>query len=349
MEERREIELIFKKFLDHTCSEKEFEMLKQYLKKPGAESNIKRLMKEDGESIQQYRVLGNDNVSNESRLLFNKILHAVGNKEVSLLTERKRKESNGTRWYLPAFILVGAVVVSWLIYFVNRPEDIEISWMEKKTLAGQKATITLMDGTTVLLNSDSKLVYPRQFGDSREVVLEGEAFFMVARDEHKPFSIKSGGLTTTVLGTSFNVKAFQDEDIEVTVATGKVKVSQDGTLPDAQSQELVLTPNQQAVYDISGKHLAKGEVDADRYLAWREGIIRLDNIRFEEAAKLLERWYGVNIILENKRIGNCVIIGGEFQNQSLHKVLRTVELTLDITYEFTEDGVIIRGDGCRSK
>ena len=351
MGDRKEIELIFKKFLDHTCSEQEFEVLKQYLKKPEAESNIKQLMKEDGELIQKYRLFNQEAISGD-RILLDKILRTIGKKEVGLLSHRKERKSSGNRWYFAAVILVMAIVGSWFIYTTNRSDGSEISWLEKETFPGQKATITLIDGSTVLLNSDSKLIYPKQFGDSREVILEGEAFFMVARNEQKPFRIKSGKLVTTVLGTSFNIKAFQNEDIEVTVASGKVQVSQeegDAKLPDKQNPDLTLTRNQQAVYHIAGDYIGKEEVDADRYLAWKEGIIKLDNLRFEEAAKLLERWYGVKLFLENERIGNCVLIGGEFQNQSLHKVLRTIELALGISYEFTGNGVVIRGEGCRSK
>ena len=83
-------------------------------------------------------------------------------------------------------------------------------------------------------------------------------------------------------------------------------------------------------------------------MAWREGVLKFDHLRFEEAVKMLERWYGVNITLENKQIGNCVIIG-EFQNQSLHKVLRAVEHALGIDYEFSTDGVMISGEGCELK
>lgn len=350
MDERKEIELIFKKFLDHTCSRQEFEILKQYLKEPEAALHIKRLMEEDGELIKEYRVLKEEPEGKDS-LLFNKITQAVGNREVELLSKRKERRPKRHSRYLASLILIGGMVGSWFIYMIGSDGSQE-SWLQKKTLPGQKATITLTDGSTVLLNSDSELIYPNGFDDKREVILEGEAFFMIAKDEKRPFSIKSGKLITTVLGTSFNIKAFQNENIEVTVASGKVKVSPEensGILSDDANQALILTPNQQAVYHFAGDYFGKEEVDASRYLAWREGIIKLDHLRFDEAAKVLERWYGVKIVLENDQIGNCVLIGGEFQNQSLHKILKTVELALGISYEFTRDGVIIRGKGCLSK
>ena len=350
MRDREEIALIFEKFLEGTCTREEFEFLKEYLKKPEAEPDIKRLMDEDGELIQHYSTLTRDAANKNSKLLFDKILQAVGKQEVAS-DQTWQRRSLRIRQYVLASLLIFALAGSLIISLVNGPSNGESAWMVKETLPGQKATITLMDGSTVLLNSDSKLVYPKLFGDTRTVTLEGEAFFMVSRDEQKPFIIKSGALTTTVLGTSFNIKAFQNENIEVTVATGKVRVSHDyeeAARQAGQTSELVLRPNQQAIYKVADQHLDKEEIDAEHYLAWREGVLKFDHVRFEEAVKMLKRWYGVNITLENKEIGDCIIIG-EFQNQSLHKVLRAVELALGIDYEFSADGVMISGEGCKPK
>ncbi|MDN5212652.1 FecR domain-containing protein [Fulvivirgaceae bacterium BMA12] len=348
MRDREEIALIFEKFLEGTCTKEEFDLLKEYLKKPEAETNIKRLMDEDGELIQHYDTLTRDAANKESKQLFNKILQAVGEREALASDHTWQRKSRGIRQYVLASLLIFALVGSLVIYRVNGPSNKESAWMIKETLPGQKLTITLMDGSTVLLNSGSRLIYPKLFGNTREVTLEGEAFFMVSRNEQKPFIIKSGELTTTVLGTSFNIKAFQNENIEVTVATGKVKVSHDNeeaARQVGQSAELVLTPNQQAIYNIADSRLNKEQINAERHLAWREGVLKFDNLRFEEAVKMLERWYGVSITLENRQIGDCIIIG-EFQNQSLHKVLRAVELALGIDYEFGSDGVVINGEGC---
>ena len=351
MDHRKEIDLIFKKFLNNTCSPEEFEILKRYLERPEAESNIKRLMDEEAEFIRKYQ-FSKGKGKDENVVLLNKIIQAIGPGKAVRAPRRKTCRSVKRSWYFAAMILIASVMGLWLMYTINNLQDQEVNWFEKVTLAGQKATITLVDGSTVLLNSESKLTYPEVFKDRREVILEGEAFFVIARDDEKPFSIKSGKLITTVLGTSFNIRAFQDENIEVTVASGRVKISQDKKrmeLPDDRGQGLILTPNQQAVYNISGDYLGKEEVDAGSYLAWREGIIKLDNVNFDEVVKVLERWYGIKIVLENERISNCVLIGGEFQHQSLHQVLKTVELVLGVTYEFTDGMVVIRGEGCPSK
>ena len=351
MDHRKEIDLIFKKFLNNTCSPEEFEILKRYITRPEAESIIKRLMDEEAELIQEYQ-FSERKGKDEDAVLLDKIVQAIGPEEVVLSPGGKTGRSAKQSWHFAVVALIAGIIGLWFIYTINNPQDQELNWLDKEALAGQKVTITLADGSTVLLNSESRLTYPEQFRKKREVILEGEAFFVVARNDEKPFSIKSGKLITTALGTSFNIRAFQDENIEVTVASGRVKISQDEkktALPDDQGQDLILKPNQQAVYNVSGDYLGKEEVDAGSYLAWRKGIIKLDNVNFDKVVKVLERWYGIKIVLENERISNCVLIGGEFQNQSLHQVLKTVELVLGVTYEFTDGMVVIRGEGCPSR
>ena len=351
MGEEQELELIFKKFLEGTCNKQEFEILKKYLKTPEAETNIKKLMDKDGELIREYGSLIKDEVNSESKIQFNKILDAVGRRQVNPLYQRRQRKSVAQKRYIIGSLLIVALVCSWIIYSINEPSGRLQSWMEIETLPGHKSTVTLMDGSTVLLNSCSKLIYPKQFGDIREVVLVGEAFFMILKDEEKPFIIKSGKLTTTVLGTSFNIKAFQNENIEVTVANGQVIVAP--AIDQVLKQEghnlgQILSPNQQAVYDVTNNNLDMMEVDAEQLLVWRKGVLKFDHLIFEEAVKMLERWYGINIILENEKIGKCVLIG-EFQNESLHAVLRTLEVALGIDYEFTAQGIVLRGKGCIPK
>ena len=117
-------------------------------------------------------------------------------------------------WYMLAF--------GWL-----STHDVEL--LTSASSRGEKSIITMNDGSRVYLNSSSTLSYPATFpSDKREVFLEGEAFFEVTRNENRPFVIRSGNLTTKVLGTSFNVNAFDANNISVSVATGKVQVDIDG-------------------------------------------------------------------------------------------------------------------------
>lgn len=230
------------------------------------------------------------------------------------------------------------------IAYVNQPAP-EIVWMEKSTQKGQQATIILTDGTKVFLNADSKLSFPEHFHtEKREVVLEGEAFFDVVKNSKRPFIIKSGNLITTVLGTSFNIKAFEGDPLEVTVATGRVKVNaqKEGGIPE----EIYLNPYQQAYYD--GK-LSKREVDINQFIAWKEKIIHFDEVTLAEAVIVLERWFNVSIVIENETVGQCKF-SGKYINDNLTNIMESLEHILGIRYRF-EDGqkLIIEGKGCKSK
>src|SRR5690606_7892291 len=122
-----------------------------------------------------------------------------------------------------------------------------LGFIHRETERGEKARLSLPDGTHILLNSDSRLWYNPDFGKDLErvVYLEGEAFFDVAKDTLHPFKIHSGDITTTVLGTSFNVQAFADEEITVSLVSGKVQIENQSALNDSQ---IYLKPGEQGVY-----------------------------------------------------------------------------------------------------
>ena len=240
-------------------------------------------------------------------------------------------------------LLVIGLGVGGYVTYQNQPAP-EIAWTHKITRKGQKATITLTDGTKVYLNVDSKLSFPEHFAaDQRAVTLEGEAFFEVTRDPKRPFTITSGDLTTTVLGTSFNIKAFAGEAQQVTVATGQVKVR--SARPGGAPQEVVLNPYQQAFYD---GQLSKQPVDIRPLVAWREKVLRFDEVSLAEAAVVLERWFDVSIVLEDERIHACTI-NGTYVNETLPNILESFEHVLTITYRTEgERRIIITGKGCNS-
>jgi transmembrane sensor len=213
---------------------------------------------------------------------------------------------------------------------------------------GQKSIITLSDGTRVYLNSSSSISYPVTFsGNEREVWLENEAFFEVARDEKRPFRIHSGNITTKVLGTSFNVNAFDKNNISVSVATGKVQVdidedTQSGT---GNSVSVVLIPNQQAFYN-SQRGLSTRSINIEEFIAWKNNTIFFDDASLQEVADILERWYNVTIQFENPDIAKCHV-NGKYKTPTLRSVLESIQYMYGIKYEFKgENKIIFYGKGC---
>lgn len=204
------------------------------------------------------------------------------------------------------------------IYFSDSSEVPQIPYATKTTGWGEKRKLTLPDGSKVILNSGSSLSFPAQFAnDSRTVKLEGEAFFDVVENAALPFIIHTNEVTTTVLGTSFNINTQDKEHISVTVATGKVRVASD------HDNEVILTPKQQATYNPTTQTITTKEVSIKRYLDWKDGILRFDDVTIAEAALKLQQWYNVPIEVLDEDIANCRF-SGKFNNEQLHTVLRSL-------------------------
>jgi transmembrane sensor len=245
--------------------------------------------------------------------------------------------------------LIGATV--WLslnpIQFSDQSTEMAVvNYVTKSTKRGQKATITLNDGTVVRLNSESSITFPEHFdGESRSVVLEGEAFFEVAYNPEQPFTVRSGDLRTTVLGTSFNIAAFpEQEEIQVTVATGKVKVSNESS---ATAQALHLIPGEQASFNKTTTDLFKQEVTLETFLAWKDNRLVFDDISFAKAIHVLERWFDVQITLEEPAEARQCFVSGKFNNETLINVMDGLQFMKGFDYEVdNQRQITITGNLC---
>ncbi len=272
-----------------------------------------------------------------------KVWTALGEEE-SLYEKGKRPV-----YYATAAVLLLLAVVGYIFYasYFIKPE-LEVVYLTKTTQRGEKATVTLSDGSTIRLNAESSVSFPRRFiGDTRAITLTGEAFFTVIRNPDKPFTVKTADLITNVLGTSFNVKAFAEDEVQVTVTSGLVQVlSQGVSKPMNQNLQLTLNPSEQATfYPVTGQLTKQENIETKKYTAWKDGIIYFDDIKLDDALEILERWYGINIALKDPEIADCVIVG-EYHNETLQNVLRSMQFGVGIEYEFTQDGVVITGNGC---
>jgi transmembrane sensor len=178
-----------------------------------------------------------------------------------------------------------------------------VKYQETVALNGEIKLISLSDGTTICLNSGSKLSYPDKFKqNTREVTLTGEAFFKVAHNSSKPFIIYSGKIKTTVLGTSFNVKAYnEDKAIKVTVVSGKVGV----LATKIKHPAILLTPNMQLVYTKTSETLVAEKIeDASAVISWQQGKLQYHNTPLSDVLADVQRKYNV-VIKADKNLLNC--------------------------------------------
>jgi len=188
------------------------------------------------------------------------------------------------------------------------------------TPTGGQYNIVLADGTKVFLNAVSSIKYPTQFnGDQRVVELEGEAYFEVAKDKSKPFIVKSDKQTIEVLGTHFNVHAYNNEAaVKTTLLEGSVAVS-------SKNQKAILKPGQQSNISDNAK-IAIREVDTEAAIAWKNGRFKFDNADLKSVMKQLERWYGIKVEYRGD-VSDVRFNGGTFRNKNLSEVLKVLELS----------------------
>ena len=239
--------------------------------------------------------------------------------------------------YVAAVALLVGIGLGFLFLDSDTQKETKLAWIEKSTKAGERMSVKLPDGSFVKLNANSSLKFPKGFeADKRQVVLEGEAFFDVAKDAERPFVITSSEILTTVLGTSFNVNAYsENRSIEVSVLTGKVKVVH-GTKENVSA---FLVPNKKAIYSKE-----KGEMIVDSFasemLGWKDGIVIFRQASRSEVVKTLQNWYGVKIHFQNDDMRPWDLTA-TFDNQSLKTVMESLAHTANFTYEIDRKDIRI--------
>ncbi len=247
---------------------------------------------------------------------------------------------------MPVWVRVAAsiaIILTLSIYFIIKNDRLE--YRTVSTDYGERDTILLADGSRIYLNAGSQLTFPTTFkGKKRAVSLQGEAFFEVARNPSQPFEVTTYEVRTTVLGTSFNIQAFPQEKVTVTVATGKVKVNVHGY---ANNPTVFLSPNQQAIFDASRGILERRmNVKTNHFIAWKAGFIQFDNTSLSEAIVTLKKWYNVDIQLENPRLAQCRI-SGKYAGDNLKNVLESIQFITSVQYKFKNaQEVILLGKPC---
>lgn len=238
-------------------------------------------------------------------------------------------------------IFASAFVFYWLAVRPDRLQGNQLT-VVKETPKGQKLSIVLSDGSEIKLNSDSRITYPARFtGDSREVVLEGEAFFDVVHDEKMPFKVRTDNVTVEVLGTSFNVNAYPEStDIKIALVEGRVKVN---TQDSARgNQDFLLKPNEMIEIDKRDASYRVQNFDPREITGWKDGYLYFEKVDFSKTILKLERWYGVKFeIAHHAAIDSNWRFNGKFQNKSLEYILRTFSYPDLFRYKIEEQKVII--------
>ena len=269
--------------------------------------------------------------------------------EVRKPAERKRSRSVALRIFssIAASILIAGISIGYFLLQKDPSAALFITLEEEKASPGEQRHIVLADGSQVWLNADTKIRYPANFSGTmfREIYLDGEAFFDIARDEEKPFIVHASGLAIKVMGTAFNVRSYaKDRVVETTLVEGKVSI--ESVFEDSVFQ-VTLLPNQQALFrKDSGTLALEDTVKTENYVAWKHGWMIFDDKPFSFIKETMERWYDVSIHMEDQKSLSCTY-SARFKDKTLQEVLEIFRNTESIQYRIEGQQVFITGKLCQ--
>ena len=233
-----------------------------------------------------------------------------------------------------AAVLIPFIVLAGLFVQLDKRVDLfgGSGYEEIYVPKGERLQMMFQDGTRAYINSDSRLKYPKKFAlSSREVYLEGEAYFVVSKNSHRPFIVNLNGPAVHVLGTSFDVQAYpENKDITVCLDEGRVNL----TL--ASDKEYPLKPGEKLVYNKESEHCTITR-HADIHLSslWKKNVIAFKDAPLSEVIKVLNRWYDVNFKIENQSAWD-VYFTITSENTLLEKVLQDLEKIAPLRFEYKE-------------
>lgn len=290
MEER--IRYLFRQYLANKCSRKELEEFFSLIRASGNDEVLRGLIKkvyEDAEQTPSIQTFVNEH---GSLILSEK----AGAPPFAIPRNRPRR-----RLVLAAVILLlAAAPLLWLVKTPGRPHGAAVAAIltKKTTEPSEYKYLLLPDSTQVWLNASSTLEFPEHFGaGKREVSLSGEAYFDVRHSEKAPFVIHTGKISTTVLGTSFNIKAYPDrQHVVISVSTGKVRVSYDNR------SLATLVKGQQVKVNSRLNTVEEKKIEPADVAAWQQGNMSYDDEALEDIVADLERLYNVKIRIDNDSI-----------------------------------------------
>ncbi len=325
-------------------AKKEKEILSGFLADENTSTeDLKRLKKWLEESDEPHVVLfdeWNKNDSKETDLSFSSVQKGIvklNSQEPDLL---KRIVTNFQK--AAAIIIFPLLVVSLYLFIQQR--NTEPVYFETLAERGQKSQLVLPDGTKVWLNSDSKILYPDNFGKrNRSIKLIGEAYFEVKKDAEKPFFIEAEEAGIKVLGTSFNVRAYpEDKEIETTLFEGNIELTINPQNENIAARTLKLKPGESIKFDKTQNVLKYNNQKSDEILAWTNNQLIFRNDNFENLVGKIERWYDVDIVYDKESLDNQRLTVELYQGELLFRLLEIIELAMNVECESKENKIYIK-------
>lgn len=273
--------------------------------------------------------------------------------------ETRRKRNAFTLLTIAGLAIAVSVIVFLALNPHSKEKTVRPLQSEISTSNGSKTHIVLPDGTKVWLNSGSKVVYDKKFGEpKREVILAGEAYFDVKHNPEKPFIIHTRAMDIRVIGTEFNVRSYPDER---TTETSLIRGSIEVTLNDRQAEKIILKPNEKLVVAdeshevpfarnnkvkatqpiISVSHLNYFSIDSTILeTSWVQNRLIFEDESFEEIAKKMEHWYGFKFIFADSETARLRFTGN-FSEETIRQALEAMKISAKFSYTLNNNTITI--------
>ncbi len=209
-----------------------------------------------------------------------------------------------------------------LTYSQESPVDLSTAYHTLEIPRKGEFQLMLADGTKVWINSESLIKYPVAFkGKERRVYLEGEAYFEVSKNENMPFVVDMGKAAVQVLGTSFNARAYRDENnVYATLAEGKIRLETPG-------RSMYLAPDEQGIVDLTSGNISKKKVDIQLYVSWKDGRFAFQQQTLEDMMNTLSRWYDIQVFFESEALRQVTFTGNLKRYDGFNKIIELLEMT----------------------
>lgn len=324
---------LLESFMRGETSSQEEQLLANWLHSPEAKEELLDYYQET------WNNSGNDLAAEVQRRMYERIksqMHTIP--QLNQQKTKKRFPLRRVLQYAAVVLLVIMAGVGGHLYTTVQVKDTEHNNSKYlvQTDKGQRANITLPDGTVVWLNSYTQLQYNADYGTTKRIVtLTGEAYFEVAKNKDKPFIVKTEGVDVEALGTTFNIKAYQEDPrIVATLFSGAVRIA-------SNENNVILSPDENATYDRNSGRLVINQLENSSYAKmWRDNELVFNGETLDEIAVLLNRMYNVQIIFKSERIKKYCF-SGVICNNSLDNVIELISLTSPITYETRGDTIVL--------
>lgn len=315
-------ELIIK-FIENRCSDSELQAVRQWIDE--SDDNARQIFELENTAM----LAGSIRADGDTR---NRIWDSVTDRIADDLSRRARlRRIKIFRWSAAAAVFVGILLCA---IFILRGPGVE---MIELTADNGTISVTLPDSTKVWLKQHASISYPASFAaDSRNVSIAGEAYFEVARDASRPFTVEGKWLNVTVLGTKFNFNSSDNKQNTVSLVEGKVEVT-----PNSNKDGVMLSPGQKIEFDPSNGRMAIVNTNTSLDAVWHDNLIHFHNATISEIASNLEKLYHISITIRNTVDNTRTYSGATAYYQTVDSTLEALCETLPLSFTHNESGIVI--------